>query len=207
MIIGATPRPLPAVNGSPVINGGTLAVSVPINTAAYLEISDQGRAQRVNLRTGERVTVPEFAPIYRRRNHAILGNQLIGALTNIRSGNTIRFHLTAASAVLTPFDRDRGYAPPGSTWLAITITDASTDSGIGIPKFALNSFTLTTGSGRPVIAQQVTVGSELVRLIAPVPPTTTTATLRCSWRGSIAFIGTSAARPSHPQTLAVTIPV
>ncbi|WP_163511226.1 hypothetical protein [Fodinicola acaciae] len=206
VIAGATRHPLPTVNGSPILGGATLVVSVPINTPAYLEINDQGCAQRLNLRTGERVTEPEFTPIYRRRNHAILGDQLTGALTNVRSGNTIRFHLTAAQAALTPFDRDRGYAPPGSTWLAITITDSSTDSGIGIPQFAPNAFTITTGSQRGIVAQQVTVGTELVRLLAPVPPTTTTATLTCSWRGAIAFIGTSAARPSHPATLSVTIP-
>lgn len=207
VIVGATRLPLSNINRAPLIHDNTLLVSAPRGTPVFYELTDQGKSQRIDMRSGRRVPAPEFAPLYRARNYTDLDRRLTGSLTPVGGGDTVRFHLRLGRAALTPFDPDRGYAPPGKVWLAVTVTDYGTDgTALGTPRFASNAFTITPAGAAPVNAIQHTLTAFPDRLLAAVPPDTTQAILTCTWNGDVVFIGSKAAHPSVPQSVAFTIP-
>jgi hypothetical protein len=207
ILVGTARYPLPNINFASVNHDSTLLVSAPTNVPVYYELTDQGRTQRIDVRTGGRVPAAEFGPLYRSRNYAVIDRRLTASLTPLDGGDPVRFHLRLTGAALVPYDPDRGYAPAGLVWLAITIGEADTDgTAIGVPKFAVDAFTVTPAGAHPVNAVQHTLVAFPDRLLAAVPPNTTQAALTCRWTGEIAFIGTKAARPSAEQTVSITIP-
>jgi hypothetical protein len=207
VVVGSTRHPLDQLTVPANTNNDILLVSAPRGVPVYYEVSDQGRALRYDMGVAARTAMPEFAPLYRTKNYLDLNKRLTATLTPAAAGEALHFHMTFKRAALTPFDPDKGYAPAGKVWLAITVPDYKTDDGtFDIPKFSADAFVVTPAGGAPINATQITTTSFPDRLLAAVSPQTTSATLTCRWNAVLTFISTRAARPSAAQTMQITIP-
>lgn len=160
--------------------GHVIVASVPRGSEdVWLEVSDESRAQSVNLVTG-RQGPDAFAPYYRGRPNSVdLGRQYRGTASVL---GDVRVEGTAylRAAVLAGYDPTAGWAPDGQSWLAITVEDLdwTTDSFlVQTPLEARRSAVLQVGrSGyRPEDTLFTEDGGD--RLLFRVPESFTSGTL------------------------------
>ncbi|GAA1673667.1 hypothetical protein GCM10009765_23800 [Fodinicola feengrottensis] len=206
IVVGAARHP---VGNIPTDGTKTLIVSVPKGVPVRFEVTDEGRPLSYDLRQATRAPLPEEQPLYRAQNTTPLNRRITGTLTPTAGDDRtpIQFHITAENAVLTPWDEDKKWAPAGKVWLAVNVPNYSIDNAtFDIPQFGADAFQFTLAGGQPVNAIQVGTSVWPDRLLAAVPPDTTTATLTCRWTATLTFGDDRPARPSPPQTLPISIP-
>jgi hypothetical protein len=102
-----------AVSGS-----GTIIVSVPTGHKAYLRLTQGGRTQSVDLRTGERVSDPltPYYP-YQEMHHGKTADYWDGTAFPVG----VRVSLLDVGGELSPFTPKAGWAAKGKAWIYVNV--------------------------------------------------------------------------------------
>jgi hypothetical protein len=196
-----------AVRISPVFRAdlyGTVAMSVPTGVHPVLRVTDEGRRQSLDLRTGRRDR-DAVAGYYPTRGGGwehgapredewvrlrLSGPGAAGLPSGSRSAGVF---MTAVTVRLRPWAEEFGWAPPGRTWLllepAVAAAEAGTTSRAVDFSIAPGSFRVTAsdGHGYTMTGHPITAGafeSETGMLAAAVPLTLRSITLRFVPSGS-----------------------
>ncbi|QWF82449.1 hypothetical protein [Amycolatopsis sp. CA-230715] len=139
LVVGGAPTALHRIPLTPPKSGvdvkldsAVVVASVPAGAPVSIRVTDAGRTQTMDLRTGRRG--PDAIAGYYRRNSAELtwtGHLSGGISTPLGGGRTpVEFaagfktmdpaHLTdKPTATLAPYTPRRGWAPPGGAWLVV----------------------------------------------------------------------------------------
>jgi hypothetical protein len=200
----------------PVASGDTVVVSVPEGDAALLQITDEGRTQSLNLRTGVRGddAVPglnEPQPS-QQLDHPYTGAGVATVVEGMGPA-PVDVEVTLARAWRSAWEPTAGWAAPGRAWLVAEVARASYASddsyvgtiviGVGLGEGA---FTITGPDGVPTPpAVPVTISGVDAfpsYLVFDVPEDATTATLTISpGDGGMAWVE---APPSGQVAIALT---
>jgi hypothetical protein len=119
VVVGDQRRPL----AKPVADGTLLAVSVPAGAPVSLQISEDGRAQSIDLRTGAAGRVEGFYPTF-----AGGADEMGSWITP--AGSDMLPLAVSVDFELTPWADGSGWAPPGKVWLWYEVTATLLGDGI-----------------------------------------------------------------------------
>jgi hypothetical protein len=186
IVVGDVGHPWPTQEADAAVRGqggGILVASVAPGTAPELQMNDGGRAQDLNLRTGERTR--EASALY----YPVPYQDDLASNTNAPDylfnppgvdydkipWGQIELSLTGGWALLAPYYEPQGWAPPGHAWLVVDLNLAISSAEGAAVKYSgdiARSFTLTIsggavlpGSGNesyltPVVSKTSDVGAE-----------------------------------------------
>jgi hypothetical protein len=222
LIAGKTTRPSPTDLS---IIEGALVVSVPVGERAALRVTDEGRTQTLDLRTGEREkdAVPGYYPIRRGEfsetpgdgDHFMVRVSGRGA-SGIPAGKRfVGLHLGELEATLQPWVEGRGWAPSGKLWLVADFgLTASPVPGVnetilwnlkpaGFRLSGPNGATIAA-DGEPVLTDALSSGAG--RLTAAVPESLKSTTLTFTPVGTAkSDLGNVAWSPYQPNPQRATV--
>jgi hypothetical protein len=123
-----------------------IVVSVPVGGDALLSVSDEGRAQTISLRTGQR---PQLIPLF----HPVLGNQArledTVHIPAVHKATEAYSYQATVSVALRPWVEGPGWAPAGRAWLVVTFgvrIGPKADLALDLPR----SLSLRRGDGAGV---------------------------------------------------------
>ncbi|MFI5909642.1 hypothetical protein [Dactylosporangium sp. NPDC051541] len=135
VVVGDQRRPL----AEPVTDGTLLAVSVPAGAPVSLQLTEDGRAQSIDLRTGSAGRVAGLYPIYVGRADT-MGSWITPAGSDmIPLGIGVDFELT-------PWVEGSGWAPAGQAWLWYEVSGVLYGDGVDCAIDMGRTFSLS-GSG------------------------------------------------------------
>lgn len=105
-------------------SGSGLVVSVPLGHSAQLTVTDTGRPQTLDLRTGRRITeiqgyYPERALNLGADKYAESGETSSGGC---RRQTTMSIYFSGTGTAVLPWGPDGGWAKPGRAWLPVEYT-------------------------------------------------------------------------------------
>lgn len=182
VVAGSTRKKLAQVPAGDAV----LVVSAPKGSQVQLEVSDRGKEQTVDLRTGERGGGTVFDPLYRSSNSVDLNRQLHDEVAYERSyggQEQLTTDLTLGRATLAPYDPAAGFAPQGTAWLCLTVDrDSSSEYTF---RWSLSTFSLAVPGGKPSAPRYEKSGLDGGRLLFAVPPSFTGGTLAFRLTGLI----------------------
>lgn len=129
---------------------GTLIVSVPTGHKAYLRLTQGGRSQSVDLRTGQRVSdsLTPYYP-YQHMHHGKTADHWDGAAFPV----AVRVSLAEVGGELSPFAPKAGWAAKGKAWIYVDVRVLSicsknaSDCEVRVPR---RDFALVLQNGRTV---------------------------------------------------------
>lgn len=135
--------------GQPARDGGTLIVSVPKGHHPYLRITQGGRSQSVDLRTGQRAK-DSLTPYYPYRNlHA---GEHPGHWDGAASSVTVRVAIGSIDAMISPFAPSTNWAADGKAWWYVSASsvhsECSKDAANCRVTLPRRDFTLVLPNGR-----------------------------------------------------------
>jgi hypothetical protein len=176
---------------------GVYAFSVPAGGHPVLRVTDEGRAQSLDLRTGRRGAdaVPGFHPM-RQGSHQFPSPGRNGWLYFRMSGKgasgipssqrLAATHLTRLDVALSPWTRDGGWAPAGKAWLLVEPGVSSGQVNTADPEVSFEmgpeGFRATGPDGTPYPLRgepvRSTPLSDAPILTAAVPASLTSVTIR-----------------------------
>ncbi|MFC7620578.1 hypothetical protein [Microlunatus sp. GCM10028923] len=110
-------RGLFAISEDPV----TLVASVPVDAEAELVVGVAGVDQTISLRTGKRTSTTAAA--YYRGNSAAGVNEQYAPRRATIGDFQLQHSISFTKASVAPFDRNRGWAPPGQMWFYLAWDD------------------------------------------------------------------------------------
>ncbi len=175
------------ITAGPAVVGRAVLASVPVGAPALLAVTDAGRTQTLDLRTGVRAqTVPLEYPERDGISDGMQDLFLPGTkAANVSTADA--YYGLSVHARLLPWSPGKGWAPDGQGWLELDI-----ESTLGVQGHIVvdlgKSLTIRTGAGQAVpVAGTLDLkspdkGMALVSLVVAVPADTTklTLTLRSS---------------------------
>lgn len=134
----------------PVTTSGTLVVSVPTGHKAYLRLSQGGRTQSLDLRTGQRVSdsLTPYYP-YRHMHHGGTADYWDGTAFPV----AVRVSLVEVGGQLSPFTPKANWAAKGKAWVYVDVRVVSIcsknapDCEVTLPR---HDFALVLSNGRTV---------------------------------------------------------
>lgn len=159
-------------------DGTVIAVSVRKGEDAELELTDHGKKQTLDLRTGKRSSDPVFAPLYREANTQEIAKPYRGSATNYREFGTVSLSVDVDEAALVPYVEDKGYAPAGKAWLVVAVTEQGSSSNA---EFLPSTYRFTV-DGKDSTISDVPAGS-VHFLVTAVSADLTTATFTVQGKG------------------------
>lgn len=135
------------------VSGGTLIVSVPTGHKAYLRLTQGGRSQSVDLRTGQRVSdsLTPYYP-YQHMHRGKMADHWDGTAFPVG----VRVAVTSVGGELSPFAPKAGWAAKGKAWIYVDLRAVSVcsknapDCEVKVPR---RDFALVLPDGRTVRAK------------------------------------------------------
>jgi hypothetical protein len=189
-----------AVRHSPLLRAdlsGTVVVSVPTGVHPVLRVTDEGRSQSLDLRTGRRGrdAVAGYYPTRtgRYEHGAPHDDEWVVLRLSGGAGGYGGAFVTAYDVRLRPWLEERGWAPPGRTWLLVEPSVAAVQAGTTgsdvTLSLAASSFRVTgsDGASYPLVGERITpagVQTATGTLVAVAPPALRSVTLRLVPAGS-----------------------
>lgn len=190
-----------------VADGNVVVASAPKGTSVQLEVTDLGKVQTMDLRTGARGGDKVFDSLYRSANSVDLNRQLHDDIPDTSSvGNPQRLtnDMTLGRATLATYDPEAGFPPQDSAWLCITIDRDESNKELTFTT-DLSSFTLSPAGGQPSTPRfEDERGGR--RLLFVVPASFATGTLAYRLIGSIDDSPAIAIKSPRTTQIPIAIP-
>lgn len=161
VVVGGQARPSSLRFGRDSI----LVVAVPAGAPVLLKMTDQGRTQTLDLRTGRRG--PDADPLFYTRYEL----QDFGVQTAVRPPDPGRIDMSGSLALL-PWTEEHGWAPAGKAWLHFEgfLTQMLADTDGPVTLDVARSITVTAGGkAYPAAAEKVRLGDALSATRIPAP--------------------------------------